>query len=305
VADLLIKDGLIVDGTGQAPRKGDVVISGEKILFAGEHFSESWDGTIMSAHGKVLVPGFIDIHSHSDFNLLLDPKAESKVCQGVTTEVTGQCGVSGAPLAGAVKARRKDEFADSGLFINWSSFNEYLLRLKKAEPIVNVAALVGQGNLRGIVIGYENRPATKNELNRMKTLLAESLDMGAFGLSTGLIYPPGVYSSTEELLCLTKVVAESEGIYATHLRSEGDDLIEAVREALFLAEESGVSLQISHLKTQEKKNWAKLPMVFRMIEEARGKDSMSMLIDTHIRLLRPTLMFFFPFGPGKVAPRRN
>ncbi|MCD6352803.1 MAG: D-aminoacylase, partial [Proteobacteria bacterium] len=262
---------LIIDGTGQAGRKGDVGISGEKIIFAGEPFSGCWEGKIICAEGKVVAPGFIDIHSHSDFNLLLNPKAESKVCQGVTTELVGQCGVSGAPLEGAVKKRKKDELVDSGLSINWSTLNEYLLRLEEVEPIVNVATLVGHGNLRGAVAGYENRPATKKELQKMKTLLAKSLEMGAFGLSTGLIYPPGIYSSAEELLALTKLVAEFGGIYATHLRSEGDELIESVQEALFIAEETGVSLQLSHLKTQGKRNWTKLPSLFRMIEDSRRK----------------------------------
>lgn len=145
---------------------------------------------ILSAEGKVVAPGFIDIHSHSDFTLLADPQAESKVYQGVTTELIGQCGVSGAPLEGAVRERRKAELTDLGIPLTWTTLNEYFLRLEEAQPIVNIAALVGHGNLRGSVVGYENRLTSQSELKKMVTLLCQGLNSGAFGLSTGLIYPP-------------------------------------------------------------------------------------------------------------------
>ena len=268
--DLIIKEGLIVDGTNCPGEKGDVGILKGRIAFIGE-LPRDQGGEIISAEGKVVAPGFIDIHSHSDFNLLADPQAESKVCQGVTTELIGQCGVSAAPLEGAVRERKKAELTDLGINLTWTTLNEYFLRLEEAPPIVNIAALVGHGNLRGTVVGYENRPASKTELKKMATLLSQSLSEGAFGLSTGLIYPPGVYSKNEELLALTKVVAESGGLYATHLRSEGEALVEAIQEALHLAEETGVSIQISHLKTYGVKNWDKLPKVFQLIEDSQKK----------------------------------
>jgi N-acyl-D-amino-acid deacylase len=268
--DIVIKNGFIVDGNGQPGRKGDIGILGDRIEVIGKCSIDQGKKVICAA-GKVVAPGFIDIHSHSDFNLLANPGAESKVYQGVTTELMGHCGVSGAPMEGLVRDRRGEELANLGLSINWSTMDEYLLRLEKAQPIVNLATLVGHGNLRGAVVGYDNRPPSKNELKQMEAMLLQSLEMGAFGLSTGLIYPPGVYSSPEELLALTKLVAESGGMYATHLRSEGDGLVESVEEALSIAEKTGVSLQISHLKTYGRRNWTKLPSVFRIIEDSRRK----------------------------------
>ena len=268
--DILIKDGFIVDGTGQPGMKGSIGIVGERIAVIGE-CSVNQARKVICAEGKVVAPGFIDIHAHSDFNLLINPGAESKLCQGITTELLGQCGVSGAPMEGEVRERKRKELMDLGLSVNWSTMSEYLLRLEEAQPTVNIATLVGHGTLRGAVVGYDNRRPSKNELNRMKARLLQSLKMGAFGLSTGLIYPPGVYSSTEELMALTKLVAESGSIYATHLRSEGDELLESLEEAIDLAEKTGVSLQISHLKTYGRRNWTKLPLVFGIIEDSRKR----------------------------------
>ncbi|HJX30569.1 MAG TPA: D-aminoacylase [Thermodesulfobacteriota bacterium] len=268
--DLIIQEGLIVDGTNCPGRKGDVGILKDRIVFMGE-LPRDQGKKILSAADKVVAPGFIDIHSHSDFTLLADPQAESKIYQGVTTELIGQCGVSAAPLEGAVRERRKAELTDLGVPLTWTKLNEYFLRLEEVPPIVNIATLVGHGNLRGSVVGYENRLTSRSELKKMKTLLGQSLNSGAFGLSTGLIYPPGVYSSIEELQVLTKVVAESGGLYATHLRSEGEGLVEAIQEALHIAETVGVSLQISHLKTHGRKNWGKLARVFQLIEDSQKK----------------------------------
>jgi N-acyl-D-amino-acid deacylase len=261
--DLIIQEGLIVDGTNCPGKRGDVGILKDRIVFMGE-LTRDQGKKILSAAGKVVAPGFIDIHSHSDFTLL-DPQA-SKVYQGVTTELIGQCGVSAAPLEGAVRERRKAELTDLGIPLTWTTLSEYFLRLEEAPPIVNIATLVGHGNLRGSVVGYENRPTSQSELKKMVALLCQGLNSGAFGLSTGLIYPPGVYSTIEELQVLTKVVAESRGLYATHLRSEGEGLVEAIQEALHIAETVGVSLQISHLKTHGEKNWGKLARVFQLIE---------------------------------------
>ncbi|MFH0811905.1 MAG: D-aminoacylase [Pseudomonadota bacterium] len=265
--DIVIRDGLIVDGTGQPGKRGDVAISGDKIFAVGE-FPDIQGKRVISAQGYVVAPGFIDIHSHSDFTLLANPGVDGKVCQGVTTELVGQCGASGAPMEGPVREKRRPELEAIGLSITWSTMDEYLSTLEETQPIVNVATLVGHGNIRGAVVGYENRPLLRKELKQMEALVIQSMEMGAFGLSTGLIYPPGVYSSTDELILLTKAVAKFGGIYATHLRSEGDRLIEAIEEALTIAERAGVSLQISHLKTNGKKNWSKLPAVFQVIENA-------------------------------------
>lgn len=268
--DLIIKDGIIIDGSNQPAKVSDLGIIKDRISFVGK-LSPNQGKRIIQAKGKVVAPGFIDIHSHSDFTLLADPKAESKVYQGVTTEVIGQCGVSGGPMKGEVRERRKAELADLGIRLNWSTLAEYFYRLEEAQPIVNVATLVGHGNLRGAVAGYANRSLSRSELKKIAGLLEQSLSMGAWGISTGLIYPPGIYSTTEELKTLTQIVADWGGVYATHLRSEGDRLIEAIGEAIHLAEATGVSLQISHLKTYGGKNWRKLTQVFKLIEDYQKK----------------------------------
>lgn len=266
--DIIIKNGYIVDGSGQTGRRGDVGIIGERIAAVGQ-CARDQGKRVLDAEGQVVSPGFIDIHSHSDITVLADPGAESKVRQGVTTELVGQCGVSGAPLEGEVRGKRRDDLAELGLTVTWSTMGEYFQRLAQAQPIANMATLVGHGNLRGAVIGYGNRVPSETEMDRMKEMLRQCLEAGAFGMSTGLIYPPGMYSSDAELKALAALVAEFRGIYATHLRSEGDELEEAVQEAIALASETNVSLQISHLKTYGKRNWRKLASVLQIIEDAR------------------------------------
>ncbi len=277
--DLIIKNGFIVDGSGQPGQQADVGISGERIASVGalEHASAKY---AIEAHNLVVAPGFIDIHSHSDFTLLANPEADGKVRQGVTTELIGQCGVSGAPMLGEFKDRRKEELVALGLDPTWTTIEEYFALLEEATPIVNVATLVGHGNLRAGVMGYTNRPPSRNEQHHMRSLLEESLQAGALGLSAGLIYPPGVYSSSKELTDLARLVSRSSGVYATHLRSEGDQLEEALTEALTVARETGVSLQIAHLKTYGERNWSKLPAVFDRIEEAR-KSGLSVHADRY------------------------
>ena len=268
--DIVIKDGFLIDGSGKPGQRGDIGILGDRIEEIGE-CPVNQGRKVIWARGKVVAPGFIDIHSHSDFTILAHPGAESKVYQGVTTELVGQCGISGAPMMGEFRARKKDGLSDLGISVNWSTLNEYFCRLGEVQPIVNIATLVGQGNLRGAVIGYINRRPLKDEIKQMKKLLLQSLEMGAFGLSTGLIYPPGVYSSTQELIELVKLVAQTDGIYATHIRNEGNELIESVKEAIYIAERTGVSLQISHLKTWGRRNWKKLSSIFQIIDDSRKK----------------------------------
>lgn len=268
--DLIIKNGLVIDGSGKPGRTADVAIAGDRIKGVGA-FPAEQAYQVIDADQKVVAPGFIDIHSHSDFTLLADPQADGKIRQGITTELIGLCGLSGAPMLGDFRERRAEELASRGISLTWSNLTEYFACLEEARPADNVATLVGHGNLRGGIIGYGDRPALDEELRQMASLLVQSLEMGAFGLSTGLIYPPGVYSSSKELETLTTIVADQGGIYATHLRSEGDYLEEALTEAIFLVEETGVSLQISHLKTYGRRNWLKLPAAFRIIENARSR----------------------------------
>lgn len=243
---IIIKNGLVVDGSGNPWFKADVGIREDRIARIGRTPSSCADLTI-NAEGLVVSPGFIDIHSHSDLSLLVNPRAESKIMQGVTTEVNGNCGNSAAPLGRENISLLKEHLSlSSEVNWDWSSFGEYLDRLEKQGTAVNVATLVGHGTVRVAVMGYERRKPTRDELDQMKALVARSMEEGAFGISTGLIYSPGYYSTTDELVELCKVAAERGGFYATHIRSESDGLIEATQEAISVAEQAKIPLQLSH-----------------------------------------------------------
>ena len=268
--DILIKDARIIDGSGNPSFEGSIGIKEEKIAAIG-NISESQAKTVIDANGLAVSSGFIDIHAHSEFTLLADPRGEGKVTQGVTTEVSGNCGLSAGPLYGDYFERRKGDLAELSLELDWHDLGEYFSILKKRGLSLNFATLIGHGNLRGSVVGYGNRKPTGEEMVRMKTLLRDSMKVGGFGLSSGLIYPPGVYSETEELIELAKVVKEFGGFYASHMRSEGDRLLEAISEAIRIGEEAGIPVQISHLKTGGERNWHKLDEAFELIEKARER----------------------------------
>ena len=268
--DILIKDARIIDGSGSPAFEGSIGIKGERIAAIGDLF-ESQARTVIDANGLAVSPGFIDIHAHSEFTLLADPRGEGKVMQGVTTEVSGNCGLSAGPLYGDYFERRKGDLKELGLELSWHDLDEYFDLVETVGTSLNFASLIGHGNLRGSVVGYGNRKPTKEEMEKMKSLLRDSMKAGGFGLSSGLIYPPGVYSETEELVELAKVVKEFGGIYASHMRSEGDKLLEAISEAIRIGEESGIPVQISHLKTGGERNWHKLEGAFELIEAARER----------------------------------
>ena len=199
--DLIIKNGFVLDGTGRPGKKDDLAVLGEKIVSI-ETGANACAHHIIEADNLIVAPGFIDVHSHSDFTLLANPAADGKVRQGITTEIVGQCGVSAAPMLGDFRSRRREELDMLGLSPTWSTLEDYFGLLEEAGPLVNVATLVGHGNLRAGVMGYENRPPTAAEQQRMEALLDQSMEVGAFGFSTGLIYPPGTYSSPDELVSL-------------------------------------------------------------------------------------------------------
>ncbi len=265
--DVLIKGAALIDGIGQKAKVEDVGIRGDSIVEVGQIESiaarEIFDG-----RGYFLCPGFIDAHSHSDFNILAEPFGGSKIRQGVTTEVCGNCGLSAAPLLGDYKKQREKSVKALGVDITWSDFKEYRKVAEGKGLPLNIVPLIGHGNLRGAVIGYKNRKASAYEINEMKVLLEKEMKEGAWGLSSGLIYPPGVYAGQDELIELSNIVKEFNGVYTSHIRSESDHLIDAIDEVIALAKETGVSLQISHLKTMGEKNWNKLPLVFEKIERA-------------------------------------
>jgi N-acyl-D-amino-acid deacylase len=245
--DTLIKNGLVVDGAGNPWFKADVGISRGKIAQLGKLYGAKAE-RIIDAHGLVVSPGFIDIHTHSDLSLLINPRAESIIRQGVTTEVVGNCGVSAAPVNKETLSHLKNEWGLEAKAVkwNWSSMGDYLDLLEKQGVSVNVASFVGHGTIRTAVIGVENRPPSDKEMKKMKTLVAESMRGGAFGLSSGLVYLPGCFANTSELIELCKVVREFGGIYTSHTRGERETIVEALKEAIEIGEHGGVPVQVSH-----------------------------------------------------------
>lgn len=264
--DLILAKGNVYDGLGNPARKIDIAIKDDRIAALGNLKSHYSYHKTININNLAVSPGFIDIHSHSDVYYLANPQAESKVQQGVTTEVIGNCGVSAAPLYGEFKLRRKQEWERLGIDITWNSFKEYINRLSDQGIGVNVVPLIGHGNIRGAVKGFSRGFVTKKDKKKMYNLLCKLLEQGAWGLSTGLIYIPSMYADTRELIDIIKIVAQYHGIYTTHIRGEGDSLLEAIEEAVYISRETNVNLQISHLKTGSPENWNKLPKVFNIIE---------------------------------------
>lgn len=271
--DLLIKNGLIVDGSGAVPYRGDVAVTGDTIVKIG-HIDEP-ARQVIDAQGKLVTPGFIDIHCHSDAIVFQPGKNPKRLQQGFTTEVVGNCGISCAPVTPEFKeawaAYCDPFFSHMPVPFNWNSYDEYLREVEKNQLCLNMAGLVGHGTVRACVAGFENRPFTDEEMKQAEEFLAQALQAGAFGFSSGLIYPPGVYSTTEEMLNFARVVKQYDGIYTSHIRSESYGLIDAVKEAIHVAEETGVSVELSHHKAAGKPNHGKTRITLKMIADARAK----------------------------------
>ncbi|MEK7879913.1 MAG: D-aminoacylase, partial [candidate division NC10 bacterium] len=259
-------------GSGAPAFRADVAVEGERIAAASPGLRTP-AGREIDATGLYVTPGFIDIHSHSDLFFLDCPSAESKVRQGVTTEVVGMCGFSPAPVHPGRAAMVEAWMGGIGtrLKVEWKSFGEYLERLKQAALSVNVVHFVGHGALRLAVMGPDNRAPAPDEQKAMQTLLAEALDAGAFGYSTGLVYPPSAYARTEELVLLARFMAARGGLYFSHIRGEAGMLEDAVREAIDIGEAAGVPIQIAHIKAAGQENWGKMDRALRMIDEARAR----------------------------------
>ncbi len=268
--DIIIANGTVIDGTGAPRAEMDVAIDGTRI--AGLYAPGQADGAMkIDAKGLVVCPGFVDIHTHSDLYLLSCPLAESKVRQGVTTELLGNCGGSAAPLTGAARRATERYAKDLWVDVTWSTFDEYLLRLADVRTSVNTASLVGADTLRLGVMGADDRPPTPDELGEMNKLLADSMLEGAFGISSGLIYAPGCFASTEELVSLATTSASLGGMYASHIRGEGRTLVEAVSEAIRIGRESGCRVQVSHHKAVGPRNWGLVEKTLTLIDQARGQ----------------------------------
>ena len=277
--DILIAGGKVIDGTGTPAVRLSVAIDGARIAGLYKNSEEKASITI-DATGMVVCPGFIDIHSHSELALLAEPLAESKIRQGVTTELVGNCGASPAPLLGQARDEAMSNSEKLNIDVDWSSLDEYFLKLSKVRPSVNVAALIGAGTLRRSVIGTANVRANPEQQALMNKLLADCMLQGAFGLSSGLIYAPGCYASTEELISLAAVSASSGGIYASHIRGEGTTVIPAVEEAVRIGREARVRVQISHHKVEGKSSWGKANETIRLIENARA-EGVDVAMDAH------------------------
>ena len=271
----LIKNGTIIDGQGTLAFVGDVLVEDDRIVEvipAGElqDFKISEPQNLIDASGLIVSPGFIDAHTHSDAYLVIEPDAPSKVTQGITTEINGQCGGSVAPRYGEARLS-SDWAAVLGGRLTWRSLAEYREVLAAAKPAVNTVQFIGHNTLRSSVIGYAARAAGDEDLREMSRLLDESLDAGGWGLTTGLIYQPGKYSTPAEVAALAKVAAAKGGYYATHMRSEGDHILEAIDEVIELGKATGIRAEISHLKTSGRKNWHKIDAVLDKIEGAMSE----------------------------------
>jgi len=271
--DTLINNGLIIDGSGTRAFQKDIGLIGDKIVAIGDLKNSTAD-VIINAENLVVSPGFIDIHTHTDIGLFVNSKAESKIHQGVTTEVSGNCGDSPFPLNDVdFRELDTDTFEKYGIHIDWRNTDGFLRRLEDQKISINYATFTGHGTLRSYVIGKNDVQATPEQIKEMKDILERSMADGSFGLSTGLEYAPGSYSSTTELIELNKIVAKNGGIHATHIRSEDDHVEEAIQEALQICKQAEVSTQISHLKACNYANWHKIDHVLEMIHTAADSGS--------------------------------
>ncbi|MBE0538231.1 MAG: D-aminoacylase [Ignavibacterium sp.] len=266
--DLLIKNGSIIDGTGKSEFPADIGIRDGKIVAIENYGIIKDDNSLKIIDAKYLkvTPGFIDIHSHTDTGLFINPNAESKIRQGVTTEVAGQDGSSVAPRKN--NSDDDDEYEEGNK--SWSTSPEFFKLLEENKTAVNFVTFVGQGTLRGFVVGQDDRIATSEEIEQMKKLAMEAFDQGVFGISSGLEYTPGSFASTEEISELCKVMKNRGGIYATHMRNEADTVLEAITEAIQIGKAAGVPVNISHLKLQGKANWNKIDQALALIEDANN-----------------------------------
>ena len=270
--NIIIKNGTIIDGSGQPMYRGDIGIREGKIAEIGDLHNEHGENEI-DASGKYVAPGFIDVNNHSDtyWRIFLDPKLESLLYQGITTIIGGNCGSSLAPLANHDVIKSIQKWTDiKNVSFNWLSMKDFLSEVDKKKLSLNFASLVGHGTLRRGLVGDEVRDISPEEMKTMKKMLAQAMKDGALGFSTGLVYTHAKLASSREIAELAEIVKKYDGVYTTHIRGESHELIRAVEEAIRIAEITGVRLQISHLKAMGKTNWPLMEEAINMIETARG-----------------------------------
>jgi dihydroorotase/N-acyl-D-amino-acid deacylase len=267
--ELLIRNGLVIDGSGRPGYIADVAINGDRIVRIGK-LKNAGGVREIDAAGMVVAPGFIDMLGQSETYLLIDPRAMSKVMMGVTTEITGE-GESIAPVNERLIKEQEDFNRRYKLTIDWRTLGEYFSRLEKQGSGVNLATFVGATQVREYVLGFDNRPPTPAELEQMKELVAAAMGDGALGLSTSLQYVPARFAKTDEIVELAKVARQYGGIYATHQRSEANALDESLNEVFQIARRAQIPVEIWHLKTAYKKNWGRMPEVLAKIRRARAQ----------------------------------
>lgn len=268
--DTIIINGLVADGAADEMRPLDIGVRDGTIAALGD-LQQASAKRVIDAANLVVAPGFIDIHTHTDVQLLVNPLAESKIYQGVTTEVGGNCGSSHFPLNKADFLEMKKDLAERyDLDADWRTASKFLSVLEKAKPSLNFATFVGHGQIRSTVVGKNDVAPTNEQLRGMQRMLEQALDEGCVGLSTGLEYAPGSYAKTDELIALCNIVARRNKVYATHMRNEDDMVEEAIGEALRISRETGVSLQISHLKSCNQANWHKTRRFLEMLARERA-----------------------------------
>ena len=264
---VIIRGGKVFDGAGNPWRLADIGLQGDTIAYIGD-LSNARAEQVIDASGLAVAPGFIDIHSHADIPLMIDGGGQSHIQQGVTTNVIGNCGGSAAPVSDAMtKGDRSRLLAQVG--VDWRTMREYLALLEQRGLSINVAALVGQGTVREVVMGYAEGQADAKQLEAMRALVREAMEAGCFGVSTGLIYAPSVYADTAEIVELAKVAADYGGAYYTHIRGENDTVLEAAAEAIEIGRQAGAPVQISHLKAMGEHMWGTSVQLLEMIEQAR------------------------------------
>jgi N-acyl-D-amino-acid deacylase len=269
---LLLRGGTVIDGTGEPGHVADVAVEGDRIAAVGPGLSGTAD-RVLDLTGRVVAPGFIDMHSHSDLFYFACPSAESKIRQGVTTEVVGMCSFSHAPVRAEQQALVMGWVGGIGRTpdLPWQSFGEYLDKLRGIRPSVNVIHFVGHGALRIAAMGFEARAAEADDLRAMERGLGEAIDAGAWGLSTGLVYPPSAYAKTEELIALARFMRSRHGFYFSHVRGESAMLLDSIAEAIRIGDEGGVPVQIAHVKASGRENWPKIDAALGLIDDARRR----------------------------------
>lgn len=291
----LIKNGLVVDGNNRPGFKADVLLNGDKIEKIGTiSEAEAKDAAVIDAAGLVVAPGFIDTHSHSDLKILVEPAVMPKVMQGITTEVLGQDGISMAPLPKEyISPWRKNLAGLDGdsdqIDWNYETTENYLKMIEKVKPGPNECYLVPHGNIRMEAMGLLNRLADEKDIEKMCRITRREMEAGAVGLSTGLIYMPCAYGATEEIIEMCKVVAEFDGLFVIHQRSEADTILDSMKEVIRIGRESGVRIHWSHFKVCGRKNWDKVEKVVELLEEAK-KEGISVSFDQYPYVAGSTML---------------